>query len=190
MNLKRSGFKKPTPEKLAELNEKKRERQLSKAKQSKPLKNDSVARGGKPRRKKTDRKKAEEALWQECRRLTKERWGDTCYTCGSQNLEGRNWQCGHGKPKGAVPLRFKYDLRNLRPQCYHDNLQLGGLSDIYIAKLAKEEDGLQFLQESCYLDENNAWRVKGGDTMGGKDGTIFIQNLLAEYKSISYEKVR
>ena len=28
---------------------------------------------------------------------------------------------------------------------------------------------------------------KGGDTMGGKDATLFIQNLLAEYKTISYD---
>lgn len=185
--MRRSGFKTPAKEKLAELNEKKRQKNLEKLKEKKTRKSPNLAREGKPRRKKTDRKKAEEALWQECRRITLERWGTTCYTCGAQNLEGRNWQCGHGKPKGAIPLRFKYDLRNLRPQCFHDNMQLGGLSDIYIAKLAKEEEGLQFLQESCYLDENNAWRVKGGDTMGGKDATIFIQNLLAEYKNITYK---
>lgn len=186
--MKRTSFKPPTKEKLAELNEKKRERQLSKLKDKKPRKSAPVARGSKPRRKKTDRKKAEEALWQECRRLTKERWGDTCYTCGAQGLEGVNWQCGHSKPKGALPLRFKYDVRGLRPQCMRDNIHLGGLTDIFIAKLEQEEEGLQFLNEACYLDEeSNAWRIKGGDTMGGKDATIFIQNLLAEYKTISYD---
>ena len=65
---------------------------------------------------------------------------------------------------------------------------MGGCQDIFIAKLEQEEEGLQFLNEACYLDEeSNAWRIKGGDTMGGKDATIFIQNLLAEYKTISYD---
>lgn len=131
--------------------------------------------------KKSDRKKLEDKVWNECKRIIRERHGDKCYTCPASNLEGSNWQTGHGKAKGALPLRFKYDLRNLRPQCMRCNLHMGGMSDIFITKLEKEKDGLAFLKESC-THTDDGWIIKHGDTMGGKDATFFLENLLTEYK--------
>lgn len=131
--------------------------------------------------KKSDRKKLEDKVWNECKRIIRERHGDKCYTCPASNLEGSNWQTAHGKAKGALPLRFKYDLRNLRPQCMRCNLHMGGMSDIFITKLEKEKDGLAFLKESC-THTDDGWIIKHGDTMGGKDATFFLENLLTEYK--------
>lgn len=124
-------------------------------------------------------------LWNEVKRITRTRWGNTCYTCNAQNLEGSNLQSGHGKPMGALPLRFKYDIRNIRPQCMVCNIHRGGMQDIFIAKLEQEDEGLQFLNEACYLDvDSNAWRIRQ-DTpqLGGKDATVFIENLLEQYKN-------
>lgn len=132
---------------------------------------------------KSHRKKLEDKVWNECKRITRERYGDKCYTCPAQHLEGSNWQTGHGKSKGALPLRFKYDLRNLRPQCMLCNLHRGGMSDIFITKLEKEKEGLAFLKESC-THTSDGWIIKHGDTMGGKDATFFLENLLTEYKQL------
>jgi hypothetical protein len=128
-------------------------------------------------------------LWEECKRLTRERWGNRCFTCGKYPLSGSNWHTGHCKPKGALPLRFKYDVRGLRPQCYNCNINLFGATDIFVAKLEQHDEGLQFLNESCYFDpEANAWRIRQDVPMiGGKDATIFKQNLTKLYKTVSYE---
>lgn len=179
--MKRGTFKKSTPEKLAELNEKKREKNLEKLRT--PRQKPKTA----PQRKKKapSIRIIKDKLWREVKRITRERHGTTCYTCDAQNLEGSNLQSGHGKTMGALPLRYKYDIRNIRVQCLRCNIHMGGCQDIFISKLEQEDEGLQFLNEACYLDEeSNAWRIKGGDTMGGKDATIFIQNLLEEYKSL------
>lgn len=175
--MKKSSFKPPTKEKLAELAEKKRER----AKVPKtPKKRSKVA-------KQPSQRILKDKLWNEVKRITRERFPHTCYTCGATNLEGSNLQSGHGKPMGALPLRYKYDIRNIRNQCMRCNIHMGGCQDIFIMKLEQEEEGLAFLNDACYLDEKDmVWRIKGGETMGGKDATIFIQNLLQQYKNTHY----
>jgi hypothetical protein len=132
---------------------------------------------------KSDRKKLEDKVWNECKRVTRKRHGDKCYTCGASNLEGSNWHTGHGKPKGALSVKYKYDLRNLRPQCMLCNIHRGGMSDIFITKLEKEQEGLSFLEECC-TQTDEGWIIKHGDTMGGKDATFFLENLLKEYKQL------
>lgn len=125
-------------------------------------------------------------LWKECKRITRLRYGNTCYTCGIKDLSGSNWHTGHSKPKAALPLKFKFDIRGLRPQCYHCNVNLGGVTDIFISKLAQEDDGYQFLIESCYYDEDaNAWRIRQDiPTMGGLQAIEFISSLIKEYSAI------
>ena len=137
----------------------------------------------KKRKKKTDRQTADDKVWELCKKIVRKVHGNICYTCGATGLEGSNWQTGHGKPKGALPVRYKYDLRNLRPQCMRDNIHYGGMSDIFIAKLEQEPEGLEFLQEVCEKTDGT-WRIKQGNTMGGKDATIFIQNLIEQYKKL------
>lgn len=124
-------------------------------------------------------------LWNEVKRITRTRHPNNCYTCNAQNLEGSNLQSGHGKPMGALPLRFKYDIRNIRPQCMVCNIHRGGMTDIFLARLEQEEEGLQFLNEACYLDvDSNAWRIRQDiPQLGGRDATIFIENLLEQYKN-------
>lgn len=136
--------------------------------------------------KKSSRKKLEDKVWNECKRIIREAYPNECFTCGVLNLEGSNWQTGHGKPKGALSLKYKYDLRNLRPQCIRCNIHMGGMSDIFITKLEQEDEGIEFLKECC-TQTDSGWIIKHGDTMGGKDATIFLENLLLEYKQLHYD---
>ena len=166
--LKRTPFKAKTPLRASKIN-------------PKPLKAKKASKLPKPKKKRTTRQKLEKMLWEECKRIIRLRYPNTCYTSGATNLTGANWHTGHGKSKGELPIRYKYDLRNLRPQSYHANINLGGMSDVFIAKLEQEEEGLQFLEESCrHID--GYWQIKKESDLGGKDATIFLENLLAEYK--------
>lgn len=133
------------------------------------------------KRKKTERQRIEKALWNECKRIIRARYANECYTCGAARLSGSNWHTGHGKPKAALPIIYKYDLRNLRPQCMRCNNHLGGMSDVFIAKLQKEKEGKEFLRDSCRLVDG-AWIIKKENTLTGKDATIFLIGLLEEYK--------
>lgn len=121
-------------------------------------------------------------LWELCKEIIKVRHGNTCYTTG-QVVEGFNRHTGHGKPKGALPLKYKYDLRNLRPQSYHANINLGGMTDIFIAKLEREKEGLEFLEEAC-TKIDGVWHIKHIPPMGSMESKIFLQNKIDEYKII------
>ena len=78
-------------------------------------------------------------LWEECKRLTKAKYGTDCYTCGRKTLEKQNIHTGHFIPKGACGANLKYDLRNLRPQCYNCNINLGGNGSAYYRRLVQDE---------------------------------------------------
>ena len=71
--MKRSSFKKPTPEKLAELNEKKRQKNIEKLKT--PRQKSKTA----PRAKKKapSIRILKDKLWREVKRITRERHGTT-----------------------------------------------------------------------------------------------------------------
>ena len=83
-------------------------------------------------------KAIERELWNLCRQLTFNKYGNTCYTCGATGLEAHNRQCGHAYPKGALGALLKYDLRILRPQCYHCNINLGGMGATFWKRLEAE----------------------------------------------------
>jgi hypothetical protein len=132
--------------------------------------------------KKTRRQKANDKIWKLCKEITRKEYSNVCYTCGACGLEAQNWHTGHGKAKGLLPVRYQYDLRNLRPQCYNCNINLGGMSDIYVTKLEQEEEGLAFLEESCRKTEDG-WVVKKESDLHGIDATIFLEELIEKYKS-------
>ena len=154
-----------------------------------PLRSKTPLRGSKLKSKARKPKKpsirlTKDKLWKEVKRITRERFEPNCYTCGT-HVEGKNDHAGHGKPMGALPLRFKYDIRNIRRQCMVCNIHRGGMQDIFIAKLEQEDEGIAFLLEACYLDEeSNAWRIRQDTpSLGGKEATIFVENLLKQYKA-------
>lgn len=83
-------------------------------------------------------KKLQDKLWKECKRITLNRYGNTCYTCSAGNLIGSNCQLGHLIPSGACGAYIRCDIRNLRIQCYHCNINLGGNGAIYYRKMVEE----------------------------------------------------
>lgn len=85
-------------------------------------------------------------IWDECRRIIRERYSNVCYTCGKSGLEGSNWHTGHMIPKASLGAFLKYDLRVLRPQCYNCNINLGGMGAIFI-------DRMRALEGDEYVDK-------------------------------------
>lgn len=131
--------------------------------------------------------KLKKILWILCKNIIRKIYPPTCYTCGKTGLSGSNLQTGHCKPKGALPLKFQYDIRNLRPQCLKCNIHLGGCTDIFIAKLEKEKEGKQFLKEAC-VKIDGRWEIKREAPMGSIDAWIFVTNLIEEYTEILNER--
>lgn len=110
-------------------------------------------------------------LWEECRRIVREQFGNTCYTCGARNLSGSNWHTGHLWAKASLGAYLKYDLRVLRPQCYKCNIHHGGMGADFYTKMEKIE-GKDYMQR-LELDRNIS--VKAYD---------HYVSLLEEYKTI------
>ena len=85
-------------------------------------------------------------LWDECKRLIKQKYGNTCYTCGKMNLEGSNRHTGHFIPSSVCGAYLRYDLRNLRPQCYTCNIHHGGNGAIYYKNMV-EREGQEYVDQ-------------------------------------------
>lgn len=78
-------------------------------------------------------------IWDECKRIIRRDYGNTCYSCGRSGLSGSNWHTGHMIPKAVLGAFLKYDLRVLRPQCYYCNINLGGNGAMFIENMRKIE---------------------------------------------------
>lgn len=125
------------------------------------------------RKSKSPQRKIMDELWQECRRITKERYVLSdgtykCFTC-DKPIEGSNCQLGHfiANSVGGALLRFNLD--NLRLQCYYDNINLGGNGAVFYKKL---------LEEKGQVHIDKLFVLKGQTT---KAVELYTQ-LLAEYK--------
>lgn len=117
--------------------------------------------------------KVKEKLWQECRRIVFKKYGDTCFTCGAQNIEKQNKHCGHFITKSTCSTELAYDLKNLRPQCYRCNISLSGNWVMFEKNLIRDH-GVEYVEE---LKERNM------RTKGNKYGIFYLQQLLDEYKT-------
>lgn len=87
------------------------------------------------RKSKSDIRKLQEKIWQELRRIKDKPIVD-CYTCSAKNIQGSNKQLGHMWAKASLPARLKYEKDILEFQCYHCNINCGGMgADFYKRKL-------------------------------------------------------
>lgn len=78
-------------------------------------------------------------IWDQCKILIRTKYGHDCYTCPAKGLEGSNWHTGHMFPKASLGAYLKYDLRNLRPQCYNCNINNGGQGAVFIENMRRIE---------------------------------------------------
>lgn len=90
-------------------------------------------------------------LWEHCRRLTKYIYKKAdgtydCYTCSQTNLVGSNCQTGHFIAKSVCGAYLKYDLRNLRIQCFRCNCNLSGNGAIFYRNMV-EREGQEMVDE-------------------------------------------
>lgn len=60
------------------------------------------------------------------------------------------------------------------------NCNLGGCSDIFIAKLEREKEGLEFLQEAC-VKIDGRWEIKHEPPMGSLQAWEFVNKKIEEY---------
>lgn len=77
-------------------------------------------------------------LWELCKNIIREAYGNECYTCDATGLRGSNWHTGHFIPSSICGAYLRYDLRNLRPQCYHCNINLGGNGGMFYRNLVED----------------------------------------------------
>jgi 5-methylcytosine-specific restriction endonuclease McrA len=107
--------------------------------------------GGNKRKKKPQLKRLKEQLWKLCREIQIKRYGSDCYTCPSKALEGSNRHLGHFISSSICSTELRYDLDNLKIQCYACNIHKSGNWLAYENRL-KREHGDAFVQN---LKERN-----------------------------------
>lgn len=127
------------------------------------------------RKSKSDIKKLQELLWQECRRIQIEKYKLNdgtwkCFTCDKQ-IDGSNKQLGHFIANSVGGALLRYNLNNLRLQCYYCNINLGGNGAVFYKKLLEEKG-----QE--HIDE--LFRLKNQTTNAHEH----YRNLFEEYKNL------
>ena len=87
------------------------------------------------RKSKSETRKIQDLLWQECRRIKNKPVVD-CYTCEAKNLQGSNKQLGHMWAKASLGANLKYELDILEWQDSRCNIWMGGMGgDFYKRKL-------------------------------------------------------
>lgn len=65
-------------------------------------------------------------LWKLTREIIIKRYGNNCYTCPNSDLSGSGLHCGHFISSSVCSVEMRYDLGNLRPQCYACNIHRSG----------------------------------------------------------------
>lgn len=96
-------------------------------------------------------------LWIHCRRLIREKYKNpdgtyNCYTCDQKNLVGSNLQTGHFIAKSVCGSFLKYDLRNLRIQCFRCNCNLSGNGAVFYRNMV-EREGQKYV-DLLFIDKN------------------------------------
>ena len=91
------------------------------------------------RKKTTDQAKLKKELWELCKQIIRKRYGNTCYTCGKTGLEGSSWQTGHFVASSICGVYLRWDIRNLRPQCFRCNISLVGNGAVFYRNLVALE---------------------------------------------------
>lgn len=129
----------------------------------------------KKRRKKGEITKLKEKLWQLCRQITFARYGNDCYTCDKwKNLSGSSRHCGHFITSALCSVEVRYDLRNLRTQCYHCNINLAGNWVIFESKLRAAHG-------DAYVDDLKALNLA---TKGIQYPASWFESKIKEYESL------
>lgn len=111
-------------------------------------------------------------LWELCKQIIRTKYGNTCYTCGKTGLAGASWHTGHFLASSVCGAYLRYDLRNLRPQCYYCNINCGGSGAMFYKNLVDRE-GQKFVDE-IFIDKQKS--IKADE--------LFYAQKISEYEKI------
>lgn len=128
-----------------------------------------------PKKKKVNVAKQKKVLWELCKQLTRTRYGNRCFTCRKTGLVGSNWHTGHFLASATCGAYLRYDLRNLRPQCFMCNITLGGNGAAYYRMLVAAEG--QAYVDQLFRDKNKIVKAD----------TIFYGKLIESYQQLVKE---
>lgn len=118
-------------------------------------------------------------LWRECKRIIRSRYGNkngtwNCYTCGALLDEPRKAQTGHFIPSSICSTAMRYNLDNLRIQCYRCNINLSGNWPAYERNLDIEM-GIGFADELKATNEQ---------TKNMQYDSIWYEDTIDRYKKL------
>jgi hypothetical protein len=126
------------------------------------------------RRTKTPARKLKDRLWELCKQITRLKYGRHCYTCPARDLEGSNCHTGHFITDATCSTELSYDLRNLRVQCYHCNVNLSGNWVVFEQRLTQNHG-------SDYVAELKSRNIA---TKGLRYDILWYQAKVVEYEKI------
>jgi hypothetical protein len=122
--------------------------------------------------------KLKKQLWQLCRAIIIQRYGDTCYTCGALFLVGSNLHLGHFIPSSVCSAELRYSLDNLRPCCYRCNIHLSGNWPAYERHLKRDGIDVEELKR------------RNEQTKGRQYDRLWYMAKIAEYEQTVFELAR
>lgn len=123
------------------------------------------------RKSKTDGAKLKAKLWELCKQLTRKNYGYNCYTCG-QTCEAPH--TGHFISSSVCSAELRYNLDNLRPQCYRCNIHLSGNWLAYEQRLESEK-GEKWVE---------ALKKRNQETKNLKYDSIWYEGKIIEYQEL------
>lgn len=123
------------------------------------------------RKSKSDLTKLKDKLWDLCKKITRQRYGNICYTCGTYVEHPHT---GHFIPSSVCSTELRYSLNNLRPQCYACNIHKSGNWPAYEAHLITE-NGEDFVQ---------SLKKRNQETKGKKYDVLWYQEKIKEYEAL------
>lgn len=123
---------------------------------------------------KSELTKAKDKLWDLCKKIIRQTYANDCYTCHAKGLEGSNWQTGHFITSSTCSMELRYDLKNLRPQCFQCNINKSGNWREFEKRLVKEE-GQKYVNEL---------KRRNDATKGGNYGIVWIKQKTEDYKEL------
>lgn len=87
--------------------------------------------------------KLKKMLWEACKVVVRAKYGHpdgtfTCYTCDKTLLKPQDAQTGHFIASSVGGISLRYNLDNLRIQCYTCNIHLGGNGAEFYRRLVLE----------------------------------------------------
>lgn len=146
---------------------------------SSPLKRSTFKKKAKPlkRARKDTVGKLKSRLWELCRQIIFKRYQNAagevfCFTSGQGPLVGSNRHLGHFVPSSVGGVSLRYDLDNLRPQSYVENVHKSGNWPAYYENLVKE----------IGQDRVDALLAKKKLTV--KADRLFYETRIAEYEGL------